>query len=86
MIIDKEDFEVQKTPQFWAGRLLDLPKEQAWEIAEEITEAIKYAESVKSNSVLGGVINCDCGTDNYTKHESTNGIIIYKCKDCGGCL
>lgn len=41
---------------------------------------------VSKNESLYDVINCDCETDNYTKHESTNGIIIYKCKDCGGCL
>ena len=35
---------------------------------------------------LGGVIDCECDTDNYSKHETKSGIIIYKCKTCGGCL
>lgn len=43
MIIDEEDFEAQKSNAYWAGRLIDLPKDDAWEIAGEIVEAIEYA-------------------------------------------
>ena len=45
MIIDNEDFEAQKSNSYWAGRLIDLPKDDAWQIANEITEAIEYALS-----------------------------------------
>ena len=41
--IDKEEFELMKSNCFWAGRLLDLPKEKSWEIADEIVAAIQYA-------------------------------------------
>ena len=51
--IDKEEFELMKSNCFWAGRLLDLPKEKSWEIADEIVAAIQYAESqVKNHGVL----------------------------------
>ena len=45
MIIDNEDFEAQKSNSYWAGRLIDLPKDDAWQIANEIAEAIEYALS-----------------------------------------
>lgn len=28
---------------FWAGFLIDLPKDKAWQIADEIVEAIEFA-------------------------------------------
>jgi hypothetical protein len=43
MILDDEDFEAKKFNSYWAGRLIDLPKDDAWEIAGEIAEAIEYA-------------------------------------------
>jgi hypothetical protein len=50
--IDKEEFELMKSNSFWAGRLIDLPKEKSWEIADEIVAAIQYAESqVKNHGV-----------------------------------
>lgn len=43
MIFDNEDFEVKSSNSYWAGRLIDLPKDDAWEIATEIAETIEYA-------------------------------------------
>lgn len=43
MILDNEDFEVKSSNSYWAGRLIDLPKDDAWEIADEIAETIEYA-------------------------------------------
>jgi len=45
MIIENEDFEAHKSNSYWAGRLIDLPKDDAWQIANEIAEAIEYALS-----------------------------------------
>jgi len=50
MIIDKEDFEVQSSREFWAGRLIELPANEAWQIAKEITEAIEYAKANADNA------------------------------------
>ncbi len=46
--MDKEDFEVSKEIQYWAGRLID--HDQAYDIAEEIVEAIKHSEQLQSQS------------------------------------
>lgn len=43
MILDDEDFEAKSSNSYWAGRLIDLPKDDAWEIATEIAETIEYA-------------------------------------------
>ena len=58
--IDKEEFELMKSNCFWAGRLIDLPKEKSWEIAYEIVAAIQYAESlVKNHGVSHHVSDSD---------------------------
>jgi hypothetical protein len=50
MIIDKEDFEVQSSREFWAGRLIELPVNESWQIAKEIVEAIEYAKANADNA------------------------------------
>ena len=60
-------------------------EQEVKDMTKDIIDLVKEIQA-KNNELLHDVINCDCETDNYTKHESTNGIIIYKCKDCGGCL
>jgi nitrate reductase assembly molybdenum cofactor insertion protein NarJ len=45
MIIDNEDFEIKKSNYYWAGRLMFLPKEKAWQIADEVAEVIDYAQN-----------------------------------------
>jgi hypothetical protein len=56
------------------------------EIISQLEMAIEEELEVKNSVVLGGVIDCECDTDNYSKYETKSGIIIYKCKTCGGCL
>jgi hypothetical protein len=85
MIIDNEDFEIKKSNYYWAGRLMFLPKEKAWQIANEVAEVIDYAQ----NKALTAPVDveqreqlkplppneCDmCGT-----------LIDPRLTNCGGC-
>jgi len=48
---------------------------------------IEKAESlVKKSNDIHNVIDCFCDTDNYTKHITNSGFVIYKCNTCGGCV
>ena len=44
------------------------------------------AEGIVKLFSIPDVIDCECDSDNYTKHETKSGIVIYKCHTCGGCL
>jgi len=56
-------------------------------LKQAYTEGFKKAiELVSSSNVIPDVIDCECDTDNYTKHKTKSGIVIYKCHTCGGCL
>ncbi|KKN79746.1 hypothetical protein LCGC14_0337680 [marine sediment metagenome] len=45
--MNKKDFELSKEIQYWAGRLIG--HDQAYDIAEEIVEAIKHSEQLQSS-------------------------------------
>lgn len=51
--INKEDLELAKEVQYWAGRLIGC--ENAYDIAEEIVNTIKYAESEINDVDLANV-------------------------------
>lgn len=76
MIIDKEDFEVQQSNSYWAGRLIGNP--QAWEIANEIVEAIEYALKKGENLIIPDVSNNDIDLDNINVKVPPNKTTKYK--------
>ena len=82
--------EINKKLKEWGSicRISNIKEDPlTFSYSDMLSFAKYYHESqAKNNESLHDVINCDCETDNYTKRESTSGIIIYKCKDCGGCL
>jgi hypothetical protein len=53
-----EELEILNSNSFWAGRLIDLPKDDAWKIADEIVESqnrlinLKTSELQKENEEL----------------------------------
>jgi len=77
MIIDKEDFEVQSSREFWARRLIELPANEAWQIAKEITEAIEYAKANANNASNERVVCFKCGK--ITEHDG-EGNWCFECK------
>ncbi|MCK5643584.1 MAG: hypothetical protein KAJ19_22485 [Gammaproteobacteria bacterium] len=48
--MNNKEFELTKEIQFWAGRLIGYS--QAYEVANEIVEAIKFAESEKEKEAI----------------------------------
>lgn len=63
---------------YWAGRLIGY--DQAWEVAEEIVEAIKEAQTeVKNISVNPPVIKSFCGC----KEPKYNYPEMVWCDNCG---
>ena len=51
----KNDYELNKEVQYWAGRLIG--HEQNYEIAQEIVDAINNAEEVVKNLAIHDVSN-----------------------------
>lgn len=79
MVIDKEDFEVQRSNCYWAGRLLEHP--QAWQIATEIAEVIDYAlaQAVEPRNESAKLCKCPiCGE----KDMFSMTLEHYKCRRC----
>ena len=72
--INKEDLELAKEVQYWAGRLIGC--ENAYDIAEEIVNTIKYAES-EINDVDLGSVRLSLPSENDVKEQAKRIIIPY---------
>lgn len=77
---------------FWAGFLIDLPKDKAWQIADEIVEAIEFAVK-KANGVNSDngkcaipVVSISLGSDAKEEKEKILTAILYKhCDETDNC-